>query len=337
MDALPLGKLKLGHLQKLLHRYTSTGDRVLLGPKVGEDAAVIDFGETCLVAKTDPITFVAEDIGWYTIVVNANDIATRGAVPKWFLATLLLPENRTTAEMVDTIFAQLSGACSRYQIAFCGGHTEVTYGIDRPIVIGQMLGEVTKDNLITTAGAQVGDDILLTKGIAIEGTSIIAQVKREKLLMKYGPEWLERCRQFIYTPGISIIEDALAAVQFGQVHAMHDPTEGGLATGLHELAEAAMVGVYVEYEAIPMFPETEQLCQEYHLDPLGTIASGALVLTASPQETPGIITGLKRKGIQASVIGQIVPAKEGRILKKSMTTIPLPIYEQDEITRIFGA
>jgi hydrogenase maturation factor len=237
--------------------------------------------------------------------------------------------------MVDTIFSQLSEACSRYQIAFCGGHTEVTYGLDRPIVIGQMLGEVAKDKLITTAGAQVGDDILLTKGIAIEGTSIIAQVKQEELLPKHGPEWLECCRQFIHTPGISVVEDALAAVQLGQVHAMHDPTEGGLATGLHELAEAAKVGVHVEYEAIPIFPETDQLCQEYHLDPLGVIASGALVLTASSQETPKIITGLKEKGIQASVIGQVVPAQEGRILKKDNTKTPLPIYEQDEITKLF--
>lgn len=334
---LPVGKLKLDHLQRLLHAYTSTDDRVILGSKIGEDAAVIDFGETCLVAKTDPITFVAEDIGWYTIVVNANDIATRGAVPKWLLTTILLPENRTTEELVETIFAQLSEACGRYRIALCGGHTEVTYGIDRPIVIGQMLGEVAKDKLITTAGAQVGDEILLTKGIAIEGTSIIAQVKREELLPEYGPEWLDRCRQFIHTPGISVVEDALTAVQCGQVHAMHDPTEGGVATGLHELAEAAGAGIWIDDDAIPIFPETAQLCRKLHLDPLGLIASGALILTAPPQETPQILAGWEAKDIPASVIGRVVPAQEGRTLKKGGRTIPLPIYEQDEITRIFEA
>jgi hydrogenase expression/formation protein HypE len=177
MNVLPLGKLKLEQLQRLLRTYTSADERIILGSQVGEDAAVIDFGATYLVAKTDPITFVAEDIGWYTIVINANDIVTRGATPKWFLATILLPENRTTVEIVETIFAQLAEACRRYHIAFCGGHTEVTYGLERPIVIGQMLGEVAKEKLITTAGAQVGDDILLTKGIAVEATSIIARVK----------------------------------------------------------------------------------------------------------------------------------------------------------------
>jgi hydrogenase expression/formation protein HypE len=335
MKFLPLGKLKLEHLQKLLRTYTSTDDRVVIGSQVGEDAAVIAFGDTYLVAKTDPITFVADDIGWYTIVVNANDIATRGAIPKWFLATILLPENRTTEETVETIFAQLSEACHQYQITFCGGHTEVTYGIDRPIVIGQMLGEVAKDKLITTSGAQVGDDIILTKGVAVEATSIIARVKHEELCRKYSEEFLQTCKQFIHTPGISVIEDALLAVQFGQIHAMHDPTEGGLATGLHEIAEAAGVGVHIDYDSIAIFPETDQLCREYHLDPLGVIASGALVLTASPQETSYILDGLTDNGIQVSVIGRIVPSQEGRKLNKGDTLKTLPIYEQDEITKIF--
>lgn len=334
MNFLPLGKLKLEHLQKLLQTYTSTDDRVVIGSKVGEDAAVIDFGDTYLVAKTDPITFVADDIGWYTIVVNANDIATRGAIPKWFLATILLPENRTTEEMVETIFAQLSEACRRYQITFCGGHTEVTYGIDRPIVIGQMLGEVAKDKLITTSGAWVGDDIILTKGVAVEATSVIARVKYEELRGEYSEEFLQTCKQFIYTPGISIVEEALSAVQFGQVHAMHDPTEGGLATGLHEIAEAAGVGVHIDYDSLVIFPETDQLCRKYHLDPLGIIASGALVLTTPPQETQRILEGLTGKGIQASVIGRIVSSQEGRKLYRERWNL-LPIYEQDEITKIF--
>ncbi len=335
MKFLPLGKLKLEHLQRLLQTYTSTDERIVIGSKVGEDATVIDFGNRYLVAKTDPITFVTDDIGWYTIVVNANDIVTRGATPKWFLVTILLPESQTTEEIVETIFAQLSEACHRYHIAFCGGHTEVTYGLDRPIVIGQMLGEVAKEKLVTTSGAQVGDDIILTKGIAVEATSIIARVKSEELRTKYSAEFLQTCKQFIHTPGISIVEDALSVLRFGQVHAMHDPTEGGLAMGLHELAEAAGVGLHIDYGAIPIFPETEQLCRDYHLDVLGVIASGALVLTAPPQDTQHILDGLAGRGIQASVIGRIVPDQEGRKLCQRDRWIPLPIYEQDEITKIF--
>jgi hydrogenase maturation factor len=198
-----------------------------------------------------------------------------------------------------------------------------------------MLGEVAKDQLITTSGAQVGDDIILTKGIAVEATSIIARVKGGELRAKYSADFLRTCRQFIHTPGISVIEDALSAVQFGQVHAMHDPTEGGLATGLHELAEAACVGLHIDYNSISIFPETDQLCQEYHLDPLGVIASGALVLTASPQESQRVLDGLIGKGIQASVIGRIVSSQEGRKLYRGDLWKTLPIYEQDEITKIF--
>ena len=334
-ESLPLGKLKLEHLQHLLRQYTSTDERVVVGSQIGEDAAVLDFGETYLVAKTDPITFVADDIGWYTIVVNANDIVTRGATPKWFLATILLPARQTTEALVESIFAQLADACRQYHITLCGGHTEVTYNLDRPIVVGHMLGEVAKDKLVRTSGARVGDDILLTKGIAIEGTSIIASVKAQTLQHTYSADFLRTCRQFIYTPGISVIEDALTAIELGQVSAMHDPTEGGLATGLHELAEAAGVGVRIDYEAIPIFPETRQLCERYHLDPLGLIASGALLVTANPQETEHIRTGLHQKGIQISKIGSVISANEGRILLKSRQEHPLPIYHQDEVTKIF--
>jgi hydrogenase expression/formation protein HypE len=333
--SLPVGKLKLDQLQRLLKTYTSTDERVVMGAQVGEDAAIIDFGQTYLVAKTDPITFVADDIGWYTIVVNANDIATRGATPHWFLATILLPEHHTTEEMVETIFAQLSEACRQYEITFCGGHTEITHGLDRPLVIGQMLGEVDKDQLVTTAGARVGDQIILTKGVAVEATSIIARVKHAELEALYPDQFLTTCRQFIYDPGISVVEDALAAVQLGDVTAMHDPTEGGLATGLHELAEAAGVGLLIDYDTIPIFTETQQLCQQYALNPLGVIASGALVLTASPQSTPDIVDGLAKRAIQATVIGQIVEARSGRWLQRGNRSEKLPIYEQDEITKLF--
>ncbi|MCP4400675.1 MAG: hydrogenase expression/formation protein [bacterium] len=336
MDYLPLGKLKLEQLQALLQKYASTDDeRVILGPGVGEDATAIDFGESCLVAKTDPITFVADDIGWYTIVINANDIATCGATPKWFLATILLPEKRTTEEDVEKIFAQLSEACRCYNIALCGGHTEVTYGLDRPIVVGQMLGEVDKGKLIRTSGAKPGNDIVLSKGLAVEATSIIARVKQAELAQTFSSEFLQRCRNFLHDPGISVLEDAAVAVASGAVSAMHDPTEGGLATGLHELAEAAGVGVQVDFDAIPIFQETALLCREFQLDPLGVIASGALLMTIDPAATEHVLEGLAAKQIQAAVIGKILPASEGRNLLRGGELAPLKIYHQDELTKIF--
>ena len=211
----------------------------------------------------------------------------------------------------------------------------MTYGLDRPIVVGQMLGEVAKDRLIRTAGVQVGDDIILTKGIAVEATSIIARVKQDDLSTRYSADYLRACRDFIYTPGISVVEEARIAVETAHVTAMHDPTEGGVATGLHELAEAAGVGVHIEREAIPIFPETAMLCAQYGLDPLGIIASGALLITAAPQETASLLEAFQRQRIQASVIGRAVPIHEGRCLWSQGNQTPLPIFHQDELTKIF--
>jgi len=138
---LPTGKLKVGLLERLLKSYRGVHDeRVVVGPEVGEDTAAIDFGDTYLIVKTDPITFATEEIGWYVVTINANDIATRGATPKWLLVTALLPERTATESMVEKIFKDLSQACLGLGIALCGGHTEITYGLDRPIMVGQMLG-----------------------------------------------------------------------------------------------------------------------------------------------------------------------------------------------------
>src|SRR5215468_10558416 len=152
MQALPIGKLRAETLQAIFDKHHTKDERVVLGPRVGEDAAVIDMGDRYLVATTDPITFVTEDLGWYALVVNANDLAVRGAIPRWFLATCLLPEGRTTEAEVTTLFQQLGTACRALDVALVGGHTEVTSGLDRPIVVGTMLGEVDKARLVTTAG-----------------------------------------------------------------------------------------------------------------------------------------------------------------------------------------
>ncbi|MBI5379109.1 MAG: hydrogenase expression/formation protein [Nitrospirae bacterium] len=333
---LPLGKLKLSQLDRLLKRYTTEGGRVVVGARVGEDAAVLDFGPTYLLAKTDPITFVTDAIGRYAIQINANDIATMGGIPRWFLATVLLPAGKATEEMAEEIFAQLAQACRELDIAYCGGHTEVTHGIDRPIVVGQMLGEVPRDRLITTAGARVGDALILTKGIAIEGATILARECSDRLLQKFGAPFLDRCKRLLYEPGLSILRDARLALEAGTVHAMHDPTEGGLATGLHELAQAASVGLLVEHAAIPILPETSTLCREFGLDPLGVIASGALLLSVPAEEAQQICAHLTSHGIAAAQIGRVVAPEEGIRMIKEGAVQPLPCYEQDEITKVLG-
>ena len=331
----PAGKLEPEFLEGLLKKYVHKDPRVIVGPGIGRDAAVIEMGETYLVAKTDPITFATDELGWYAVHVNANDVAVMGAEPRWFLATLLLPEGDSSPSLVEEIFRQVWEACLNLGVSLCGGHTEVTYGIDRPIIIGQMLGEMKKEELIDPKRTCVGDSVILTKAIAIEGTSLIAREKGEQF-QDVEPLIIDRSRAFIHEPGISVVKDARIAARVASVHAMHDPTEGGLATGLHEIAFASNMGLIVEEKNIPILPETVLFCRKLDLDPLGLIASGALLIVASPDDTVRIIDALGREGIEASVIGHIRPKEEGiKILRQGKKVEDIPSFTQDEITKIF--
>jgi hydrogenase expression/formation protein HypE len=337
MSVLKPGKLPPDLLRRLLMSYTSADPRVIVGPAVGEDAAIIEMGERYLIAKSDPITFATDAIGYYAVIVNANDIATRGGQPKWFLATLLLPEQTTSVALVESIFAQIAQACKSFGIALVGGHTEVTYGLDRPILSGHMLGEVAPAALVTTAGAQIGDVLLLTKGICIEGASIIAREREQELRPRGVPEAvIHRARDFLFKPGISVVNDAQIAIGAGRVHAMHDPTEGGLAMAIHELATAAQVGVVIERDQIPILEEASVLCQVYGLDPLGTIASGALLIATPFEDAVRIQQALQANHIRCAAIGRIVPASEGVLLNDGNRLRALPEFMTDEITRLFS-
>ncbi len=336
MRTLPVGKLDPELFNYLLTKYTFSDERVVVGARFGEDAAVIDMGDRYLVVKSDPITFATDLIGWYAVNVNANDVASMGARPRWMLCTFLLPEGKTTPELAETIFAQTAQAARSLGIAVIGGHTEVTYGLDRPIVVGHMLGEVSKEKLVTSSGARPGDDIVLVKGIPVEGTSIIAREKEQDLRLRgYDETFIERAKNYLFDPGISVVEAALLAVDTVPIHSMHDPTEGGLAMGLYEMAEASGVGLIVNEEAVEVLPEGQILCREFGLDPMGTIASGALIITLAPEHTPILMEAFRSRGIKSTVIGRVLPLEEGRWVRKDGELRPLSLFPQDEITRIF--
>jgi hydrogenase maturation factor len=323
-------------LARLLARCAIRDPRVVVGPRVGEDAAVVDMGGRYLVAKADPITFVAEEIGWYAVHVNANDLAVRGARPCWFLMTLLLPEGYADEGVLGMIVGQVEEACRGIGVTLVGGHTEVTPGVTRPILAGTMLGEVDPHALVTTGGARPGDAVLLTKGIAVEGTSILAR-ECNGLLAERGvtPALVARARGFLHDPGISVLPDARIAVETVTVHAMHDPTEGGLATGLLELALAAQVGLRIRREAIPVLPECRAVCEALGLDPLGLIASGALLLTCPPAEADRLLAAWHAAGIAGGLIGEVTPRDAGCLLADATGAHSLPRFARDEVARLF--
>lgn len=339
----PLGKLNHEYLAKMLNYFVSDLDiqdkRVILGSKIGEDAAVIDMGEKYLITKTDPITFATEEIGYYAVIVNVNDIVCMGALPKWFQSTILLPEKKTTEETIEHIFKSIHDTCKSMDITVIGGHTEVTPQLDRPIIIGSLLGEVEKENLVLTSGAEPGDAIILTKGIFIEGTSIIGREREDELMEKgYNSAFVEKCKKYLYEPGISVFKEALLANENFKIKSFHDPTEGGLYTGLAEMAIASNTGVLIEEEKIKVLPEPLELSKIFNLNPMGTISSGSLLIALNDEneESSKLIDILNKNNILAEKIGNVAEKKEGLMIKKKNGKItPLKYSETDEITKIF--
>ena len=337
MNSLPVGKLPGTLLKKLLDKINIKDEQVILGPSIGEDVAVIRLGGKLLVAKTDPVTFATDLIGWYAVNVNANDIATMGVPPRWFLATVLLPEQCTGKE-AEEIFDQILSACNSLGITLVGGHTEISYGFKRPVIVGCMLAEAEDRPLITTAGAKPGDDIVITKGIAIEGTALIAREAGQKLLSPVLDKGLlKRATNYLFSPGISVLKEALIASSTAKVNSMHDPTEGGLATGLREIAQAAQVGILVEETKIPVLAECRAICDKLALNHLGLLASGAMIITLPSFETPGLLEALHEDKIEATLIGKVVGPEEGIKIRSARGTQELPQFERDELARFLDS
>ena len=334
MKGFSVGKLGTDLLDELVSGIKKKDPRVIVGPKVGEDAAVIDIGDKYLISTTDPITFTSYKIGWYMVNVNANDIATMGGTPKWLLTSIFLPENKTDSTLVKEIFRDIEKAADELGIAICGGHTEITKGLDRPIVSGHMLGEVDKDKLVTNSRARVGDEIILTKGIAIEGMALLAREREKELSGKYGNLFVERVQAFLHDPGISVVKEAHTANQTANIRAMHDPTEGGLATGLYELTRASNTGVVIYEDKIHLLDETRILCSEYKLDPLGVIASGALLIVVDPDDRDAVLSKLVQNDITCSVIGKLTDKEDGLKIIADGEERELPFFEVDEIARV---
>ncbi len=334
---LPAGKLPIDHLRSLLADLPGRDPRLLIGPQIGEDAAVIDAGDRYLVVTTDPITFATDRIGRYAVHVNANDVAVLGARPLWFFIVMLLPEGSATPELAESIMADVRVACDELGVTVGGGHTEITPGLDRPILVAQMLGEVAPARLVRKTRLAVGDQILLTRGVAIEGTAILARERPDRLHGRVDADLLARATRFLIEPGISVVNEALAAANVGDVvHAMHDPTEGGLAMGLFELVTPAGLGLRVVREHISVFPETDAICKALALDPLKLIASGALLIAVAPTGTKTVLDAVQAAGVSVTVVGEVRPSSEGLTLVTGGIAAPLTPPARDEIVRAFG-
>lgn len=330
--ALSTGKLPPRLLKRLLRHRGATDGRVLLGPTIGEDAALVRVGREVLVLKTDPVTYASDMIGWYAVHVNANDIATKGAEPAWFQAAVLLPPG-SDEDLAESIFKQISKAAKSLGIAVTGGHTEVTPGISQPIVVGDMHGVMDGHRPVLTSGARAGDRIVLTKGAGIEGTATIARERRAELLKVFDRAFVDRAARYLFDPGLSVVPEARLAIAHG-VTAMHDPTEGGVSMGLYEIAEASGKSVELDADSVIVRRETERICAKYDIDPLGLLGSGALLATFGPEDADDYVAALKRNGVQASVVGKMMPGRGRSRMISGGKVKPLYFSERDEVLKV---
>jgi hydrogenase maturation factor len=330
------GKLPAALLAELLGSVRHADPRVLVGPGIGRDAAVIDIGGgRVLVAKTDPVTFAADEIGRYAVHVNANDIACMGARPVWFMATALLPPGASES-LPRAIFDQINSTCAELEIELVGGHTEITIGLDRPIVVGAMLGEADSDEIVAGAGVTPGDRVVLTKGIAIEGTALLARESPERLRRAgVADATIRRCAAMLRQPGISVMRDAMALCGAGRPRMMHDPTEGGLSTALFELAEATGTTLRVDPAAVTVLEDTRVVCDALGLEPLGLLASGSLLAVIPAETVTTAMRALDDVKISGRVIGTVESGPPRVIIGAEDSTTPFARFERDEIARFY--
>jgi hydrogenase maturation factor len=324
------GKLPPRLLVRLLRLRGAPDRRVVVGPRCGEDAAVVALGGLRLVLKSDPVTFTSTEVGWYVVQVNANDVAVMGARPCWFQPTILLPPGTRPARVV-AIAREIDAACRGLGIAVTGGHTEVTDAVTRPIVAGDMQGLLVGRRVIGAAGARAGDLVLMTKAAGLEGTTILATERRRELSRRVPGSVLRAARRFRHHPGISVVPEALLAARLG-ASAMHDPTEGGVRAALHEIAYASGRRLAVDLERVLVLPETARLCTHLGIDALGLIGSGALLATIAPSRAARLLRAWERAGIAAAVIGRV---ERGRGVRASRgrRRVRFPWIAQDEIVK----
>jgi len=343
LDAVPIiegglplkqGKLPNEYLQAFISPANIPEGALIIKPGIGEDTAAADISDDeVLVLKSDPITFATDSVGHYAVLVNANDIATSGATPRWFLTTLLFPR-RTTPSEIQSVMHELSRISRHYGIILCGGHTEITDAVSRPVVVGAMAGTIQRRHLIDKRKVRRGDVLLMTKKLAVEGTAIIAREFESTLLSDgLAAAEINACKDLIRH--IGILREARIAVDVGGVSAMHDVTEGGLATAVQELSVAGGHRIKVFMDTIPCYPQTVWLCRHFSLSPLGLIGSGTLLICCRPEKSAAIMQAIQSAGTTVTPIGEILAPGHGIQAVQNGRDVRWPRFEVDELTRLF--
>ncbi len=312
-----IGKVDQATFDKVIFpRLGKADSSVLVGPKHGVDAAVVELpgGEVMVIAE-DPtfgMPVLMPHFGWAIVHICASDVAVLGVKPRYMTICLMLPPG-TEETVLENIWKEVHQECEKLGIAIVGGHTGVYPGIAYPLNGGcTIIGLGTKDQLTPPTNARIGDRVIITKGQAIEAAGILAFQAEKALVEKFGRDIVEKAKAYFLE--MSVVQDALVAAP--HAHAMHDATEGGLLNGVYEIVQASNTGVTIFEEKIIIPEEIDAVCRHFNIDPLISIGEGTLVITATPENTPRILSDLKQSGIAAWEIGEVT-AKDRVFIRKN--------------------
>lgn len=304
-------------------------EEILVGPAVGQDCAVIEAGEgEVFVLSSDPITGTTKDIGSHSVHITANDLAAAGAEPVGIMLTILLTPETEEAELKQ-MMRGVEATCRELHMEVMGGHTEITDVVKQPLISLTGVGKMKKEQILTTASVKPGQDIVVTKWIGLEGTSIAAKEREQVLLQRFAPSFVETAKGF--DQYLSVLPESKIAREWG-VSAMHDITEGGVFGALWEMASGSGVGLDIDLKSIPIRQETVEVCEVLGLNPYILMSSGSMMIAAD--DGHGLVRKLAQAGIPASVVGKATPGND-RILRNGEDTRYLDKPQSDELYKIY--
>ena len=325
------GKPPRDVLENIIFRYKGVFDPdVVQGPGIGEDAGIVRAGDGFIVAHSDPITAAEKYIGWLAVHIASNDVAVRGVKPRWILLTILLPSSTDTS-LLEEIARDADAAAKSIDAAIIGGHTEVTPGIPRPILIATAIG-FTRGRVIRTSGARPGDKVFVIGRIGGEGASVIASDFHDLLIEKgVSKDIIEKAAEFI--KDISVVDKAMAIKDY--VSAMHDPTEGGILEALYEVAVASNNSIYVDLDKIDLDPIVKEITDALGINPYRLLSSGSLVAIVPSSYVDEVINVLESMGYKYSLCGEVREGEAKLIVNHGGKIEFLESMVVDEIYRLW--
>ena len=335
MQVLKVGKLDSDLLKnEVIDRISLKRPEVLVRAGVGEDCAVIDFGEYECVLSTDPITAAVGDIGRLAIHISCNDIASNGVEPVGILLAVMLPEG-STEDDVKTIMGQAADAAAACNVEIIGGHTEVTPAVNKPVIVSTAIGRALRGRSASAKNIKVGDAVIMTKTAGLEGTGIIAGDFKEQLKEILTDEELAEAKALL--GNVSVVRDGTVAGSVG-THGMHDVTEGGILGAIWEMCRIAGVGAEIHEAAVAVKDVTRKICAHYGIDYMRLISSGSMIIMAGQEKKNEIIKKLAAVGVEAAEIGVITPPESGLVLVKGSgadeSRVPIDPPGPDELYKV---